>query len=303
LRYTAVLKHSLRFFALNKAQKIFKGEQGLYNSLEIKEILKKNALTVSKAMGQNFLIDKEKRAHIIKLCSIGNDETILEVGPGLGALTECIQPLCRNLIAVEKDRGLSAVLSGLFKDKQNTKIVNSDILKYNVPYFKNKIKVIGNLPYYITSPIIFHFIALRGVISSIFATVQKEVACRITAKPGGRDYGILTLGVGYYCHAEVLCKIGRKSFFPQPAVDSSFIKMSIREKPQVVVKNEKHLFDIIKAGFNQRRKTLFNALSNSKELSLKKSVIAEALGFLNLDMNIRAEELGIEEWALLSDLL
>ena len=273
------------------------------NLAEIKKVLKENGFSVNKAMGQNFLVSKSKRDRIIELCDIKGHETVLEIGPGLGALTESIQPLCKKLIAVEKDRGFSVLLKDFFKGKDNTEIINSDILKYPIPCLKNRIKIIGNLPYYITSPVIFHLIAQKALIDSIFITVQKEVAERITAKPGSKNYGILSLGVSYHCQADILCRIGKTDFFPQSTVDSSFVRLSIREKPLVDVKDENYLFSVIKAGFNQRRKTLFNALHNAKTLNLDKNVLAGAFNQLNLDLRVRAEQLGLREFALLSDML
>jgi 16S rRNA (adenine1518-N6/adenine1519-N6)-dimethyltransferase len=275
----------------------------LLNTVEIKKILKENGLAVNKAMGQNFLVSQSKRNRIIELCDIKGHEKVLEIGPGLGSLTELIQPLCEKLVVVEKDKGLSALLKDFFKGRNNIEIVNTDILKYLIPVFKGKFKIIGNLPYYITSPVIFHLIAQKDRISSIFITVQKEVAQRITARPGGKDYGVLSLSVSYHCMADMLCEIGKSAFFPQPAVDSSFIRLMIREKPPVKVKDEKYLFSVIKAGFNQRRKTLLNALSNSKTLCLDKNVLTDIFNRLGLDIRVRAEELSLDEFALLSDSL
>lgn len=275
----------------------------MLSAAEIKNTLKDNGLCVKKAMGQNFLISKAKRNRIIELCDIKEHEKVLEIGPGLGALTEGIQPICEKLVVVEKDKGLSALLKDFFKDSNNIEIVNADILKYPVPNFKDKLKIIGNLPYYITSPVIFHLIAQRDRISSIYITVQKEVAQRITATQGGKDYGILGLSVSYYCQADVLLGIDKTCFFPQPTVDSSFIRLIIREKPPVKVKDEGYLFSVIKAGFNQRRKTLLNALSNSKTLCLDKNVLTDTFGMLGMDIRVRAEQLSLDEFALLSDSL
>jgi 16S rRNA (adenine1518-N6/adenine1519-N6)-dimethyltransferase len=275
----------------------------LLSAAEIKKILKQNGLSVNKAMGQNFLVSKSKRGKIIELCDIKRHETILEIGPGLGALTEAIQPLCQKLIVVEKDKGLSALLKNVLKDSGSLEIINSDILKYSIPAFNNKLKVIGNLPYYITSPVIFHLISQKGRIDSIFITVQKEVAKRITAKPGCKDYGILSLSVSYHCQADILLGIDKTCFFPQPKVGSSFIRLIMREKSLVKVKDEEYLFSVIKAGFNQRRKTLLNALSNSKKLCLNKNILTDAFNKLGFDTRIRAEQLSLKEFALLSDSL
>jgi 16S rRNA (adenine1518-N6/adenine1519-N6)-dimethyltransferase len=275
----------------------------LLKAAEIKNVLKENSLSVNKAMGQNFLILQSKRDHIIGLCGIKRNETILEIGPGLGALTERIQPLCGNLIAVEKDRGLSTLLKWYFKGKDNIKIINADILRYRIPDSAGRVKIIGNLPYYITSPIIFHLISQRYLINSIFITVQKEVARRIIARPGTRDYGILSLCVSYHCRPEILCALGKNAFFPQPEVDSSFLRLTMRERPLVDVKDEGYLFSVIKAGFNQRRKTLFNALLNAKALNMDKVMLTDTFNRLDIDPRIRAEQIGLNEFALLSDML
>jgi 16S rRNA (adenine1518-N6/adenine1519-N6)-dimethyltransferase len=275
----------------------------LLNTAEIKKLLKDNGLCVKKAMGQNFLVSRSKRDKIAELCGIKIYETILEIGPGLGALTEAIQPFCRKLIVVEKDRGISSLLTGFLKHSSSLEIVNSDILKYHIPDLDNRLKVIGNLPYYITSPVIFHLISQKDRIDSIFITVQKEVADRIAAAPGSKDYGILSLSVSYHCQADILLGIDKTCFFPQPKVSSSFIRLIIRKKPLVRVKDEEYLFSIIKAGFNQRRKTLLNALSNSKKLCLDKNVLTDTFNRLGLDRRVRAEELSLNEFALLSDSL
>jgi 16S rRNA (adenine1518-N6/adenine1519-N6)-dimethyltransferase len=275
----------------------------LLSAAEIKKILKDNGLCVNKAMGQNFLISRDKRDKIINLCGIKSFETILEIGPGLGALTECIQPLCERLIAVEKDRGYLSLLNDFFKNIPSIELINSDILEYQIPCLRGKLKVVGNLPYYITSPVIFHLVSQKNCIDSIFITVQKEVARRIIASPGSKDYGILSLSVSYHCQADILLDIEKKAFFPQPEVDSSFIRLIVRKKPLVEVKDEKYLFSVIKAGFNQRRKTLLNALSNSRTLKLDKNILVEVFSKLKFDFRIRAEQLGLREFALLSDAL
>jgi 16S rRNA (adenine1518-N6/adenine1519-N6)-dimethyltransferase len=274
----------------------------LLNSREIKKIFHDKHLFINKRLGQNFLVDKNKRDKIINLCDIRETDLILEIGPGLGALTESIQPVCKQLVAIEKDRGLAHILRDFFNEKNNTEIVNSDILSYQIPQ-KMKMKVIGNLPYYITSPIIFHIISQKDRIGSIFVTVQKDVAKRITAKPGGKDYGILSLSVQYHCHAEILLNMAGPSFFPAPAVDSSFLRLLIREQPFVKVEDEGFLFSIIKSGFNQRRKTLFNALCNSKIHNISKDKLEHAFCLAGIDQKIRAEGMGLQEFACLSKVL
>lgn len=274
----------------------------MLNSAEIKKIFHDKRLFINKRLGQNFLIDKNKRDAIIGLCDIKETDFILEIGPGLGALTEAIQPACRQLIAIEKDRGLACILKEFFSEKKNTEILNTDILDYQIPQ-KIKMKVIGNLPYYITSPVIFHIISQKALIDSVFITVQKDVAKRITAKPGGKDYGVLSLSVQYHCHAEILLNMTGAAFYPAPAVDSSFLRLSVREEPFVKVKDEGFFFSIIKSGFNQRRKTLFNALCNSKIHNIGKEKLECAFHSAGINQKIRAECMGLQEFASLSSVL
>jgi 16S rRNA (adenine1518-N6/adenine1519-N6)-dimethyltransferase len=265
--------------------------------------LRDNGLSINKAMGQNFLIQPSKRDEIIRLCGICRHETVLEIGPGLGALTECIKPLCGNLVAVEKDRGLAGFLRGSFSGSDNVEIINSDILRYMIPDHGRKVKVIGNLPYYITSAIIFHMLCQKSRIGSMFFTVQKEVADRITAGPACGDYGVLTIGVSYHCVVRRLCKIGRGVFFPVPAVDSVLIELAVRKRPAVYVKNEGYFFKVIKTGFNKRRKTFYNALLSASDLNLDKASILNAFSLLKIDPRIRAEELNLQEFAQLAEAL
>ncbi|MDD5504911.1 MAG: 16S rRNA (adenine(1518)-N(6)/adenine(1519)-N(6))-dimethyltransferase RsmA [Candidatus Omnitrophica bacterium] len=275
----------------------------MHNASGIRRILKDNGLSVNKALGQNFLVHAGKRDEIISLCGICRHETVLEIGPGLGALTEGIQPMCANMIAVEKDRGFSDFLKRYFADSGNIEIVNSDILRYKIPDFGEKVKVVGNLPYYITSAVIFHMLCQKSRIGSMFFTVQKEVADRITAGPACKDYGMLTIGISYHCTAKKLCKIGRGSFFPAPAVDSALIELNVRQCPAVHVASEEYFFKLIKAGFNKRRKTLYNALECAPGLGLDRAAIMDAFSLLKINPRVRAEELGLEEMAKLSEAL
>jgi 16S rRNA (adenine1518-N6/adenine1519-N6)-dimethyltransferase len=275
----------------------------LLNTAQIKNLLHEKNLCVKKRLGQNFLIDKNKRDNIIGLCAIKETDSVIEIGPGLGALTESIQPACKNLIVIEKDKGLCSILIETFQNNDNIDIINSDVLDYQIPKVKVKFKVIGNLPYYIASPIIFHMISQKHSIDSIFITVQKEVAQRIIARPGGKNYGLLSLGVEYQCCADILLDLPGRAFFPAPAVDSCFMRLSVRREPAVKVKNERHLFGIMKAGFNQRRKTLFNALRNSGFIDINSDQLEYAFSGLGISRNIRAEEMGLEEFAMLSDFL
>lgn len=275
----------------------------MFNPAQIRDIISENNLRINKRFGQNFLIDKRKRDRIISLCGIKSTDKVLEIGPGLGALTESILPKCAELRAVEKDRGLAAILKGLYKREKNLKVITADILKYAMPGLPGRVKVIGNLPYYITTPIIFHLLAMRERIGPAFITVQKELAQRILSRPGTGNYGILSLSVQYYCRALKLCAIPKGCFFPAPLVDSVFLQLQIRKEPLTNVKDEELLFKLIRAGFNQRRKTLFNALKKASLITLDKDVLREAFGVSGLHIKARPESLGIEDFASLSDAL
>jgi len=274
----------------------------VYTPSQIKEIIKDSKLFINKKLGQNFLVDKNKRDQIIRLSDISREDIVLEVGPGLGALTESIQPQVKKFLAIEKDRGLASLLS-----KKNFNIVNEDILKYDLSNFlkrcREKIKVIGNLPYYITSPIIFCLIEHREKIESIFITVQKEVAERIIAGPGSKNYGILSLSIQYYSNPKILLSLPKSAFFPRPDVDSVFMSLEMLKKPKVDVKNEETFFKIIKASFGKRRKTLLNSLSTVKELGIKKEALKEALLSLGFDEKIRGEALSLNDFAKLTSYL
>ncbi len=275
----------------------------MYNPHQIKELISKNNLCINKRFGQNFLIDKGKRDRMISLCGMRSTDLVLEIGPGLGALTESILPGCSRLIAIEKDRGLVNILKSFYKESKGLEILNMDILKYPLPALSSKIKVIGNLPYYITSPIIFHLLKNRDNISSIFITVQKDVAQRILSAPGNRNYGLLSLNVQYYCQPLKLCAIPKGCFFPVPSVDSIFLSLMIRKKPPVNVRDERLFFMIMKAGFNRRRKTFFNALCKGGIISIDRRLLEKAFEISGLDSNIRAEDLNLEKFACLSEAL
>jgi len=271
-------------------------------SRQIKEIISNNSLCINKRLGQNFLIDKHMRDRIIDLCNISKDDAVIEIGPGLGALTESIQPLAGRFIAIEKDRGLASILN-----EKDFSILNKDILKFDLDSFikdcNRKIKIIGNLPYYITSPIIFYLLEYRNHIESIFITIQREVAKRIVAGPGDKDYGILSLSLQYHSYPEILLSIPKNAFFPRPDVDSVFMQLKIRNKPPVVVKNKDLLFGVIKSAFNQRRKILLNALSGNSALYISKDKLRQVFDKVGLDLNIRGEALSLEDFAKLTDCL
>lgn len=266
---------------------------------QIKEILSQNNLRPLKSLGQNFLIDKNIKDKIIQIAELKSDDYVLEIGPGLGALTEDLANAAKKVFVVEKDKGLSQVLQKNLSPYKNVTIFCGDILKFDLnKIHSKKIKVIGNLPYYITSPVIFHLLQFRNIIDSILITVQKEVATRMVAAPGSKNYGALTLSILFYTEPTIEMKITRGVFYPQPEINSSLIKLNIRRTSPVSVKNEKLLFNIIRAGFNQRRKTLANALSKREfSSSLSRTDIQLILERSKIDPKRRAETLSLQEFA------
>ncbi len=279
----------------------------MLNLSELKSVLKKYGLTPRKYLGQNYLVDSDVIEDIIEACKFNDTDWVMEIGAGLGAVTERLAHHVAHVLAVEKDRGTCVALGDILKGFTNVNIVCEDFLELDLeralaesPY---KVKVIGNLPYYITSPIIEKLIAGRHNFETVFITIQKEVAERICAKPGGRDYGSLSVFVQYYTKPRILLDIGRQAFYPEPEVDSSFVELAILQKPPVQANDEEKFFAVVKAGFGQRRKTLLNSLLSSEEIKLDKAGLAGLLKKIGIDPNIRAEQLSLEEFARISNSL
>lgn len=278
------------------------------NPNELKDIFSSNNLRPLKKLGQNFLVDQNIQKKIIQNCQITPDDVVLEIGSGLGALTDSLAGLAKEVVAVEKDRGLVKVLKERLSSFKNIKILEEDILKIKVrKVFKNlegkKIKVVGNLPYYITSPIIFFLLEQRQNINSIFLTVQKEVGVRILARPGSKDYGRLSCAIGYFTQPKLLFNIPKGAFYPRPKVDSIFMQLLVKENPSPQVKDEELFFDLIKISFNQRRKTILNSLSDKKSIAVNKKQMADILLKAEIDPTRRPETLNLEEFARLSDMI
>ena len=272
---------------------------------ELKAALRKYDISPKKYLGQNFLIDTDTIEDIITACKFTGSDRILEIGPGLGALTGRIAHSVESLIAIEKDKNVCGALGDMLKDVKNIRLICDDFLDVDLEkelaISSYKFKVVGNLPYYITSPIIEKLIESRNNFESIFITVQKEVAERLCAKPGGKDYGSLSCFVQFYTRPRILLDIGKHAFFPEPEVDSSFVELNILQKPSVEVKDADKFFAVIRAGFGQRRKTLLNSLLSSEGITLEKPALAELLKGIGIDPNIRAERLSLEEFARIAD--
>jgi len=255
-----------------------------------------------KYLGQNFLIDKNIQRKIISACDFQKDDTVLEIGSGRGELTHYIKDKVAMLYALEIDRALYVFLKKEFEGEKKLKIINKDILKFNInkffPKTKNKIKVFGNIPYYITSPIIECLLKFKDRIDSVYLTVQKEFALRIVAKPGPKDYGSFSCFVQYQSIPKILFFIKKNSFYPAPKVDSCFLRLAIRLVPAVHVNNEKLFFKIIRSAFNQRRKTLRNSLVDI----VSKDKLSTFFLKFSLSPDIRPERLSLQDFANLANL-
>ena len=274
---------------------------------ETKFLLNKYKIEANKSLGQNFLIDDEIVNKIIESSMLTKDDLVIEIGPGLGTLTSKLLEKANKVIAVELDKKMIEILSDRFKLYNNLDLINDDILKVDLQKlieeekYKNKklsVKIVANLPYYISSPIIIKLLELRLQIDSIIVMVQKEVAERLTAKPGTRNSGAITYMVEYYSVPESVVDVDKTCFLPSPKVDSKVIKLQIRTKPLIGVKDEKKLFDLIQKCFSQRRKTLANVLINYNLVKDKKTAI-NILKSMNLNENIRGENLTLEQFAAL----
>lgn len=273
------------------------------------EILQKYQFHFQKKYGQNFLIDTSVLERIMKAAQIGQEDCVLEIGPGIGTMTQYLAENAGKVIAVEIDKALIPILEETLASYENIIVLQGDILKMDVrgladQYNDGKpLKVAANLPYYITTPIIMELFEKEVPLESLTVMVQKEVAERMQAKPGTKDYGALTLAVQYYAEPRIVANVPPNCFMPRPNVGSAVVKLERYEKPPVEVEDEKFMFALIRAAFNQRRKMLANALSGAGEVSLTKENVAQALGKLNISETIRGEKLTLAEFAELSNLL
>lgn len=273
------------------------------------EILQKYNFNFQKKFGQNFLIDEHVLDKIIRAAEITKDDYVLEIGPGIGTMTQYLACAAREVTAVEIDRALIPILEDTLKEYDNVSIINEDILKVDIAALakeKNEgrpIKVVANLPYYITTPIIMGLFESHVPLESITVMVQKEVADRMQVGPGTKDYGALSLAVQYYAEPYIVANVPPNCFMPRPAVGSAVIRLTRHQKPPVEVMDEKLMFRLIRASFNQRRKTLANGLKNSGELNLSKEVITAAIEKLGKGSSVRGEVLDLEEFARLTNII
>ena len=265
---------------------------------ELKSILREYNIRPTKKLGQNFLIDKNIQKKMVEAINLEEEDTILEIGPGLGSLTEDLCKFTKKVIAVEKDKKLYEFLLEN-KALTNLELIHGDILKYNIND-KSKIKIVGNLPYYISSPILIGLIKKRDFIKTIFITVQKEFADRLVAKPGNKIYGSISCFVQFYGEVTILFNIKKNAFYPAPKVDSCFLKISIRDK-RPYFENEEKLFKIIRACFEKRRKTILNSLYSSGMFSSKEKIL-KALDSSGILPTQRPETISLEKFIELTNI-
>lgn len=272
-------------------------------------ILQKYGFNFQKKFGQNFLIDTGVLEKIIAAAEITDQDCVLEIGPGIGTMTQYLAEAAREVVAVEIDKTLIPILEDTLSSYDNVTVINEDILKVDINAIVKErnagrpIKVVANLPYYITTPIIMGLFEQHVPLKSITIMVQKEVADRMKEGPGSKDYGALSLAVQYYAKPEIVANVPPNCFIPRPNVGSAVIRLNRYEEPPVQVDDEHRMFALIRASFNQRRKTLVNGLNNAPGLHVTKEQVAQALDQMGLSPTIRGETLSLEQFAILSNLL
>lgn len=280
----------------------------LGNYTNTSEILKKYQFRMQKKYGQNFLIDANILRKIVEAAQITEEDCVLEIGPGIGTMTQYLAEAAGRVTAVEIDKGLIPILEDTLSSYHNVTILCEDILKVDLAALSEKnggkpLKVVANLPYYITTPIIMALFESHVPLASVTVMVQNEVAERMQTGPGSKDYGALSLAVQYYAKPEIVAKVPASCFLPRPNVDSAVVRLIRYEKPPVGAADEAFLFAVIRASFNQRRKTLANGLANAGELGLTRGQVEEALGEMGLSNTVRGETLTLEQFSELSDRL
>lgn len=278
---------------------------------DTKFLMKKYGITANKKLGQNFLIDENVIDTIVNASEISNDDLVIEIGPGLGTLTQELLQKAGKVIAIELDERMISILKNRFFMYDNFEIINEDVLKVDLnrlvkenkeQFGLKQTKIVANLPYYITTPIIMKLLEEKLNIESITVMIQKEVADRLTAIPGDKNSGAITYTVYYYATSEEVLTVPNNSFIPEPEVESEVIKLNLRKEPVIKVKDERKFFALIKAAFMQRRKTLLNAIGNSG-LNTTKEELEQILKEMNIDTRIRGEALTIDQFAKISEKL
>ncbi|MBQ2614442.1 MAG: 16S rRNA (adenine(1518)-N(6)/adenine(1519)-N(6))-dimethyltransferase RsmA [Clostridia bacterium] len=276
---------------------------------ELKALLQRHGFSFSKSLGQNFLIDEGVLSRIVEAANPSQDTCALEIGPGAGTLTQQLAKNFKKAVAIEIDSALIPILEETMAEFENFTLIHKDVMEVELKALTEQefggapFCVAANLPYYITTPIVMNLLESHLPVTDMTLMVQKEVAERMAAMPGSKNYGALSVAVQYYTQPSIVCKAEPHCFLPQPKVASTVIHLKVLSQPSVSVKDEKHFFKLVKSAFGQRRKTLLNALSKSPYLSVEKEKVESALAQMNLDSAIRGERLSLEEFARLSDLL
>lgn len=273
------------------------------------EVIQKYGFAFQKKFGQNFLIDPHVLDKIISAAGVTKDDMVLEIGPGIGTMTQYLAEAAGRVVAVEIDNNLIPILQETLKDYENVTVIHNDILKVDIAELAEKynggrpIKVVANLPYYITTPIIMGLFESHVPIDNITVMVQKEVADRMQEGPGSKNYGALSLAVQYYAEPYIVANVPPNCFIPRPSVGSAVIRLTRHKEAPVQTKDEQLMFRLIRASFNQRRKTLQNGLNNASDLHFTKEQIAKAIETMGLSASVRGETLTLEQFARLTDLL
>ncbi len=280
----------------------------LTNRKDIHDLMTVYGIAPRKKYGQNFLTDTGVLDEIVASAELSGEDVALEIGPGLGALTERLARAAGKVIAVEIDDGLIPLLKGTLSDYGNVSLIHGDVMKMDLDALCDehapgkKLHVVANLPYYITTPIVLMLLEHGDRISDVTVMIQKEVAQRMQAEPGSKEYGALSLAVQYYCDPEIVCRVSPDSFYPAPEVESVVIRLRGRETPRVTVDDEKLMFDLIRATFNMRRKTMPNALMSAGR-GFTREQVEKALKDMGKEVTVRGETFSLEEFAMLTGLL
>jgi 16S rRNA (adenine1518-N6/adenine1519-N6)-dimethyltransferase len=271
-----------------------------------KEVIKQHEFHMKKKYGQNFLVDKSVLDKIITASELTKDDLVIEIGPGIGSLTQSLAEVSGQVVAIEIDKKLIPVLEETLANYDNVEVINKDVLKVDISeiiedYKYKNVKVIANLPYYITTPIVMDLLEKEYLIETIVIMVQKEVANRFMAKENTKDYGAISIAVQYYCEPTIVTSVSPQSFLPMPNVDSAVIKLSVRKLATVKNENKELLFKMVKAGFGQRRKTLVNCLFNANFFEISKEELSICLEECGFNKNVRGEVLGLMDYERLAE--
>ena len=285
-----------------------RGAMDIATPSRTKEIIRKHGFSFKKSLGQNFLIDMNIMNRIVGAAELDERTGALEIGPGIGALTEQLARQAGVVAAVEIDQRLIPILDEVMEPYPNVSVVHGDVLKVDLKQLfaekfsaAEKVSVVANLPYYVTTPIMMKLLEERLPLKNIVVMIQKEVAERMAAKPGGKDFGSLSIAVQYYSEPDIVCTVPGTVFIPQPNVDSAVIRLKVREKPPVEVQDEQRFFEVVQASFTQRRKTLWNNLKSRYASDLGTEALQAALDEAGIEPSRRGETLSLEEYAKLSD--